>query len=171
MRAVRYYSILFYSWMLSFASVLWPIKFIIGKGYCESAARILFRTCAVMLRTRTVIMADKFCPYFGDFFWLFLFGNGTFYYSFGKECIKWLILDKTRTRKRHDSRFLSFFQASIGNTSARTMGSGSFRPMTISAYNFFKIKSHTRKFYFIPANFIHRGYKNPQFEIWVGTLA
>ena len=109
MRAVRYYSILFYSWMLSFASVLWPIKFIIGKHYRESAARILLRTCAVMLRTRTVIMADKFCPYFGDYFCCFCFGNGTFYFSFGKECIKWLILNKTRTGKRHDSRFLSFF--------------------------------------------------------------
>ena len=156
--------------MLSFASVLWPIKFIIGKHNRESAARILLRICAVMLRTRTVIMADKFCPYFGDYFCCSCFGNGTFYFSFGKECIKWLILDKMRTGKRHDSRFLSFFQASIGNTSKRTKGSGPFRPMTVSAYNFFEIKSHTRKFYFIPANFIHRGYKNPQFEICVGTL-
>ena len=57
--------------MLSFASVLWPIKFIIGKHYRESAARILLRTCAVMLRTRTVIMADEFCPYFGDYFCCF----------------------------------------------------------------------------------------------------
>ena len=47
--------------MLSFASVLWPINFIIGKHYRESAARISLRICAVMLRTRTVIMADKFC--------------------------------------------------------------------------------------------------------------
>ena len=113
MRALRYYSILFYSWMLSFASVLWPIKFIIGKHYRESAARILSRTCAVMLRTITVIMDDKFCPYFGDYFCCFCFGNGTFYFSFGKECIKWLILDKTRTGKRHDSRFLSFFRLQL----------------------------------------------------------
>ena len=111
-------NILFYSWMLSFASVLWPIKFIIGKHYRESAARILLRLCAVMLRTRTVMMAYKFCPYFADYFCCFCFVNGTFYFSFGKECIKWLILNKTRTGKRHDSRFLSFFQASIGNTSA-----------------------------------------------------
>ena len=99
-----------HSWMLSFASVLWPIKFIIGKHYRESAARILLRTCAVMLRTRTIIMADKFCPYFGDYFCCFCFGNCTFYCSFGKECIKWLILDKTRTGKRHDRRFLRFFR-------------------------------------------------------------
>ena len=45
--------------MLSFASVLWSIKFIIGKHYRESAARILL-TCAVMFRSRTVIMADRF---------------------------------------------------------------------------------------------------------------
>ena len=108
MRAVRYYSILFFSCMLYFASVLWPIKFIIGKHYCESVARILL-TCMVMLCTRTVIMADIFCPYFGDYFCCFCFGNGTFYFSFRKESIKWLILDKTRTGKRHDSLFLVFF--------------------------------------------------------------
>ena len=104
--------------MLSFASVLWPIKFIIGKHYRESAARILLRICAVMLRTRTVIMADKFCPYLGDYFCCSCFGNGTFYFSFGKECIKWLILGKIRTGKRLTAVFFSFFQVSIGNISA-----------------------------------------------------
>ena len=90
-------TILFYSWMLSFASVLWPIKFIIGKLYSESAARILLRTCAVMLRTRTVIMADKFCPYFGDYFCCFLFWKRHLLFFIWKGCIKWLILDKTRS--------------------------------------------------------------------------
>ena len=64
--------------MLSFASVLWPIKFIIGKHYRESAARILLRTCAVMLRTRTVIMADKFCPYFAIIFAVFVLETAPF---------------------------------------------------------------------------------------------
>ena len=105
-------TILFYSCILLFASVLYPIKFIIGKHYRESAARILL-PCAVMLRTRTVIMADRLCPYFGDYFCCFCFGNGTSYFSFGKESIKWLILDKTRTGKRHDSRFLSFFRLQL----------------------------------------------------------
>ena len=139
MRAVRYYSILFYSWMLSFASVLWPIKFIIGKHYRESATRILLRTCPVLLRTRTVTMADKFRPYFGDYFCCFCFGKGTFYISFGKECIKWLILDKTRTGKRHDSRFLSFFRLQLethrhlyrsGPRVPGNFGPWPFRPIT-----------------------------------------
>ena len=47
------------------------IAYYIGKHYRESAARILL-TCAVMLRTRTVIMDDRFCPYFGDNFAVFV---------------------------------------------------------------------------------------------------
>ena len=64
--------------MLSFASVLWPIKFVIGKHYRESAARILLRTCAVMLRTRTVIMADKFVRILAIIFAVFVLETAPF---------------------------------------------------------------------------------------------
>ena len=64
--------------MLSFVSILWPIKFIIGKHYRESAARILLRPCAVMLRTRTVIMAENFVRILAIIFAVFVLETASF---------------------------------------------------------------------------------------------
>ena len=40
----------------------------------------------------------------------------------------------------------------------------SFRNVVFSFNSF---PSHTLKFHFIPSNFIHRGYENPQFKIFL----